>query len=67
MSDFCLECFNKFEETAYAPKEVRLSLMRELCEGCGETRRVVIGIKVKSRDPQAFWLERSKPKKTDSK
>ena len=64
MAEFCLDCFNELEETSYSPKDVRLSLMRELCEGCGEPRRVVVGLK--RRSPISLWLER-RAKKTGPK
>ena len=54
MAEFCLECFNKHELPDGYPKrrekDVTLSLERELCEGCGQMKHVVI---LDQREP--FW------------
>ena len=44
MSEFCKECFYKYNpECAGYP--VRLSRDKDLCEGCGEWKKVVIELK----------------------
>lgn len=45
MAEFCLRCFNEMDNTNYTKRDVHLSLFRELCEGCGDTRRVVVSIR----------------------
>lgn len=52
MAEFCLDCMNRIDHTHYTRADVKLSLLRELCEGCGEYRRVVIGF----RDPRGSLL-----------
>ena len=44
MAEFCLACFNKIEEVPYDATDVKLSRLPVLCEGCGEMRRVVVGL-----------------------
>lgn len=45
MAEFCLRCLNEMDNTNYTKRDVHLSLFRELCEGCGDTRRVVVAIR----------------------
>ena len=42
MADFCLDCWNKINKTNDSEREYVLSKDTELCEGCGEWKRVVI-------------------------
>ncbi len=42
MAEFCLDCMNALDGTRYTERDVILSRWLELCEGCGEMRRVVI-------------------------
>lgn len=46
MADFCLECFNEYVlpagERPRREKDVTLTDELELCEGCGEYKRVVV-------------------------
>ena len=42
MAEFCLDCWNKMHRKQYDRWDVRLSYRYELCEGCGELKRVVI-------------------------
>ncbi len=42
MAEFCLECYNKINQTDYKEKDVVMSSFPELCEGCGECKKVVI-------------------------
>ena len=42
MAEFCLDCFNKINETNYEEKNIILSDYLDLCEECGEWKRVVI-------------------------
>ena len=43
MSEFCPECWNKLNGWNRPWAAYRLSWGRELCEGCGEWKRVVVG------------------------
>ena len=42
MAEFCLDCLNKIEGTNDTEKEYVLTDELELCENCGEWKRVVI-------------------------
>lgn len=42
MADFCLDCWNKINETNGSKRKYILSEDLELCEGCGEWKRVII-------------------------
>lgn len=42
MAEFCLECWNRINEENLAKYEVVLSRKPELCEGCGEYKKVVV-------------------------
>ncbi len=45
MADFCIECFNKINETNLTTKEVVISKELNLCEECEEWKNVIICIK----------------------
>ncbi len=42
MADFCLDCWNKINESADSPNKYILSKDLGLCEGCGECKSVII-------------------------
>lgn len=42
MAEFCFECFNKIFDSEEKEKDYVLSKQLELCEGCGELKRVVV-------------------------
>ena len=42
MAEFCLDCFNKRNDTNYTKKDFIISKDLGLCEGCGELKQVVI-------------------------
>ena len=42
MADFCLDCWNKINETNGSKRKYILSEDLKLCEGCGEWKRVII-------------------------
>lgn len=43
MAEFCLDCWNRLNKEALTERDVILSREYDLCEGCGEVRRVVEG------------------------
>ena len=45
MAEFCIDCMNEMNDSNYTEKDVCLSENKDLCEGCGEYKRVVIAIK----------------------
>ena len=45
MAEFCLECWNKLLETNDPPKKFVLSRELDLCEECGQYKRVIVVIK----------------------
>ena len=49
MAEFCADCFNKMNQTDYPPEDFGLSKRLDLCEGCGEMKRVVITINSRRR------------------
>ncbi len=42
MAEFCLDCFNKLEGTQLTRWQVSRSWGKDLCEGCGQMKRVVM-------------------------
>ena len=40
MAEFCLDCYNKLNDTNYSEAQVELEM--DLCEGCGEWKTVVV-------------------------
>ena len=42
MSEICLDCYNKFENTQEKTKKFITSRKPELCEECGQYKRVII-------------------------
>ena len=42
MSEFCLECWNKINDTSIRKKDVILSSELDLCEGCGQWKPVIV-------------------------
>ena len=43
MAEFCLDCYNEIFHTEYSRFDVELTPTLELCEGCAQMKRVVIG------------------------
>ena len=41
MAEFCLDCWNKIYGKNYTEKDYVLSRDLDLCEGCGEFKRVI--------------------------
>ncbi len=48
MAEFCIDCWNKMNNSNYAKNNFVVSDRLDLCEGCGEYKHVVIYIKEKS-------------------
>ena len=46
MSEICLDCWNKDMDTADKPRKFLLSRKPELCEACGQYKRVIIRYKL---------------------
>jgi len=49
MAEFCLDCWNKINETQDSKWRYLLSIGKELCEECGEFKRVIITERLWSR------------------
>lgn len=45
MADFCPECWNRMNNTDESPDKFFLTDEPELCEGCGEQKRVIIAMR----------------------
>ena len=43
MAEFCLDCWNRIHEIADTKHRYVLTLGKDLCEGCGQYKRVVVG------------------------
>ena len=46
MAEFCTECWNELNDTNHSDKHFILSKDLELCEGCGEYKRVIIAERI---------------------
>lgn len=42
MAEFCLKCWNELNGTDFPASEYILSEELELCEGCGEFKKVIV-------------------------
>ena len=62
MAEFCLECWNKINEKNDEKWRYVLSREIEMCEECGELRRVIVVERFWSRVQRA-WAERTARKK----
>lgn len=56
MAEICLDCWNKMNETNDSPCRYVLSREKDLCEGCGEYKRVIVVERLWSRI-QRDWSE----------
>jgi len=45
MSEFCLECWNKLNETNDSERKYHLSWQKGLCEECGQRKRVIVSMR----------------------
>ena len=45
MAEFCLDCWNKINGTNDSAKKYIISKDLDLCEGCGEWKRVIVAEK----------------------
>jgi len=56
MAEFCLDCLNRLEGTCYTKWDVIRSWRKEICEGCGQTRRTVICLRRRTIQQQYLGL-----------
>lgn len=42
MAEFCLDCWNKINETNDPPRKYVISKHLDLCEGCGQMTHVIL-------------------------
>ena len=42
MAEFCVDCWNKINETNYSAKKFIISDELDLCEGCGKITNVIL-------------------------
>lgn len=45
MAEFCIDCWNKLSQTADLESKYVLSRDLELCEECGEMKRVIVAMR----------------------
>ena len=60
MAEFCVDCWNKINETEHSAHRFILSQDEELCEECGRFKRVIVAIKKRYIIQEWFseWLSR---------
>jgi predicted amidophosphoribosyltransferase len=46
VSEICLDCWNKLNETKDPARKYILSWRKELCEDCGQMKRVIIRMRL---------------------
>ena len=46
MSEICLDCWNKLNETKDPARKYILTRQKELCEDCGQRKRVIIRMRL---------------------
>lgn len=54
MAEFCVDCWNKMNETDYSSNRFVISKEIDLCEGCGEFKNVII--REKEHNSLFSWL-----------
>ena len=59
MAEFCLECWNRINETSLGKGEVVISKDLDLCEGCGERKPVIVKMRL---GYQVRWEHKRKQK-----
>ena len=42
MAEFCLDCWNKLNDTQLKPEDVTLSEELDICEGCAQIKQTMI-------------------------
>ena len=47
MAEFCLDCWNKVMDTNDPPKKFIISRDLDLCEECGQWKRVIVRYKLR--------------------
>ena len=55
MAEFCLECWNKINNTHLNQKDVILSEETDFCEECQQMKQVIICMKEKGALDRIFW------------
>ena len=65
MAEFCLDCWNKMNEMKDPPCGYILSRELDLCEGCGEYKRVIVVERLWSRIEKSFVETTRLSKKRD--
>jgi len=56
MAEFCLDCWNKINETDDDEREYILSEDLDLCEGCGEWKHVIVAKRKSYYDYKFRWF-----------
>lgn len=55
MAEYCLDCWNKINDTNDPAKDYIISKEPDLCEGCGQMKPVVI---MRRADYSPKWINR---------
>lgn len=53
MAEFCLDCWNKLNQSNFTEKEYVISRELDLCEGCGQWKPVIVTVR---RFPALYTL-----------
>ncbi len=59
MAEFCVECWSKLNEATLEEKDYVLSKEKDLCEGCGKYKQVIVRMRGKNR-LRGFFTKRRK-------
>lgn len=54
MAEFCLDCWNKINGTQDSKWRFVLSWGKEICEECGQYKKVIVGERIWSRTQRTF-------------
>jgi len=58
MAEFCLACLSKLDGRKYGRRDATLSKELDLCEGCGEWKRVVVRLHPRRVQPGIWPFKR---------
>ena len=56
MAEFCLECWNRINESHDTKRRYILSVDNDLCEGCGQYKRVIVVERLWSRAQRSLAI-----------
>jgi hypothetical protein len=45
VAEFCLDCFNKINNTNLKPSDVKISKEKDWCEECQEYKNIIVSVR----------------------